>query len=275
MGFFKKVEHWVTHPFGDAHNAKQFLHQAANTTNRADKALAGLYGGIITGGISTEMGLIHEGVKDFTKEVVKKKASRQITREVRKGKRQLRAVKRKIVKAVRVPYKGKSQLNSARSGGNRRMADIPAEAKRVYESRYFEVYQDSEGKKYLWGKPTLGPKAISKDFAGFAREWGENALRVATPKYRRSDPLEKDMAKIKQKFGRMDHISGYSRGAAAARYQRADENTTSRIYGSYTPYAGIGNHRNRRRRKFDLVHDVVARPITKYTYAKQRSRYIL
>ena len=221
------------------------------------------------------MGLIHEGVKDFTKEVVKKKASRQITREVRKGKRQLRAVKHKIVKAVRVPYKGKSQLNSARSGGNRRMADIPAEAKRVYESRYFEVYQDSEGKKYLWGKPTLGPKAISKDFAGFAREWGENALRVATPKYRRSDPLEKDMAKIKQKFGRMDHISGYSRGAAAARYQRADENTTSRIYGSYTPYAGIGNHRNRRRRKFDLVHDVVARPITKYTYAKQRSRYIL
>lgn len=275
MGFWKKVEHWATHPFGDAHNAKQFVQQAANTTNRADKALAGLYGGIITGGISTEMGLIHEGVKDFTKEHVKKKASRQITREVRKGKKQLGAVKRKIVKAVRVPYKGKSQLNSARSGGNRRMADIPAEAERVYESRYFEVYQDSKGKKYLWGKPTLGPKAISKDFGGFAREWGENALRVATPKYRRSDPLEKDMAKIKQKFGRMDHISGYSRGAAAARYQRADENTTSRIYGSYTPYAGIGNHRNRRRRKFDLVHDVVARPITKYTYAKQRSRYIL
>ena len=40
------------------------------------------------------------------------------------------------------------------------------------------------------------------------------------------------MAKIKQKFGRMDHISGYSRGAAAARYQPADRNTTSRIYGS-------------------------------------------
>ena len=274
MGFFKKVEHWVTHPFGDAHNAKQFVQQAANTTNRADKALAGLYGGIITGGISTEMGLMHEGVKDFTKDVVKKKVSRQITREVRKGKRQLGAAKRKIVKAVRVPYKGKSQLNSARSGGNRRMADIPAEAKRVYESRYFEVYQDSKGKKYLWGKPTLGPNSFRKDPAGFAREWGENVLRAATPKYRRSDPLEKDMARINQKYGRMDHISGYSRGAAAARYQRADKNTTSRIYGSYTPYAGIGNHRNRRRRKFDPVH-VGARGITKYTYAKSRAYNML
>jgi hypothetical protein len=274
MGFWKKVEHWATHPFGDAHNAKQFVQQAANTSNRADKALAGLYGGIITGGISTEMGLMHEGVKDFTKEFVKKKASRQITREVRKGKKQLGAVKREIVKAARVPYKGKSQDNSAMKGGNRRMAQIPISAKRVYESRYFEVYQDSQGKKYLWGKPTLGPNSFRKDPAGFVREWGENALRARSPKYRRSDPLEKDMAKIKQKFGRMDHISGYSRGAAAARYQPADKNTTSRIFGSYAPYAGIGNHRNRRRRKFDPIH-VGARGITKYTYAKSRAYNML
>ena len=190
------------------------------------------------------------------------------------AKKYTRVAKRKVTKAVRVPYKGKSQLNSARSGGNRRMAQIPTDAKRVYESRYFEVYQDSKGKKYLWGKPTLAPNSFRKDPAGFAREWGENALRAATPKYRRSDPLEKDMAKIKQKFGRMHHISGYSRGAAAARYQRADNNTTSRIFGSFAPYAGIGNHRNRRRRKFDPFH-VGARGITKYTYAKQRSRYIL
>ena len=274
MGFWKKVEHWATHPFGDAHNAKQFVHQAANTTNRADKALSGLYGGIITGGISTEMGLIHEGVKDFAKDIVKNKVSRQITRGVRKGKTQLGGVKRKIVKAARVPYKGKSQRNSAMSGGNRRMAQIPSSAKRIYESRYFEVYQDSQGKKYLWGKPTLGPDSYREDPAGFAREWVENALRARSPKYRRSDPLEKDMAKIKQKFGRMDHISGYSRGAAAARYQRADKNTTSRIFGSYTPYAGIGNHRNRRRRKFDPIH-VGARGITKYTYAKSRAYNML
>ena len=160
------------------------------------------------------------------------------------------------------------------SGGNRRMAQIPSGAKRIYESRYFEVYQDSKGKKYLWGKPTLGPDSYREDPAGFAREWVENALRARSPKYRRSDPLEKDMAKIKQKFGRMDHISGYSRGAAAARYQRADKNTTSRIFGSYTPYAGIGNHRNRRRRKFDPIH-VGARGITKYTYAKSRAYNML
>lgn len=274
MGFLKKVEHWATHPFGDARNVKQFVQQSANTTNRADKALAGLYGGIITGGISTEMGLMHEGVKDFTKDVVKNKVSRQVTREVRKGKKQLGALKRKIVKAARVPYKGKSQDNSAMSGGNRSMAQIPKNAKRVYESRYFEVYQDSKGKKYLWGKPTLGPNSFRKDPSGFVREWGENALRARSPKYRRSDPLEKDMAKIKQKFGRMDHISGYSRGAAAARYQPADKNTTSRIFGSYAPYAGIGNHRNRRRRKFDPIH-VGARGITKYTYAKSRAYSML
>lgn len=274
MGLFKKVEHWITHPFGDAHNLNEFVHQAANTTNRADKSLAGLYGGVLTGGITTEMGLLNEGVKDFTKDYVKDRLSRQISREYRKGKKQLSAVKRKIVKAARVPYKGKSQRNSAMVGGNRRKAQIPLDAKRIYESRYFEVYQDSKGKKYLWGKPTLGPNSFSEDPSGFVREWGENILRLRSPKYRKSDPLEKDMAKIKQKYGRMDHISGYSRGAAAARYQPADENTRSRIFGSYAPYAGIGNHRNRRSRKFDPVH-VVARGITKYTYAKNRAYNML
>ena len=188
------------------------------------------------------------------------------------AKKKARVAKRKISKAVRVPYKGKSQRNSAMVGGNRRMAQIPKGAKREYESRYFEVYRDSKGKKYLWGKPTLGLESLRKDPSGFAREWGENRLRWLNPKYRRSDPLEKDMAKIKQKYGRMDHISGYSRGAAAARYQRADKNSTSRIYGSYTPYAGIGNHRNRRRRKFDPVH-VVARGMTKVSRYQPRQRY--
>lgn len=264
MGFWKKVEHWATHPFGDAHNAKQFVQQAANTTNRADKALAGLYGGIITGGISTEMGLMHEGVKDFTKEFVKNKASRQITREVRKGKKQLGAVKRKIVKAARVPYKGKSQDNSAMKGGNPRMANIPKDAKRLYDSRYFEVYE-YRGKKYLWGKPTLGLNSFRKDPAGFAREWGENRLKSLTPKYRRIDPLEKDMAKIEREFGYMDEISGYSRGGAAARYRKVDKNTKYRIFNAYAPYAGIGKVRNRRKKNFDIVHDLIARPMTKFT----------
>ena len=264
MGFWKKVEHWATHPFGHAHNAKQFVQQAANTTNRADKALAGLYGGIITGGITTEMGLMEEGVKDFAKDFAKNKVSRQITREVRKGRKQLGAVKRRIVKAARVPYKGKSQENSAMTRENRRMAQIPQGAKRLYDSRYFEVYE-YQGKKYLWGKPTLGLKSITKDPSGFAREWGENRLKWLTPKYRRNDPFEKDMAKIEQKFGHMHEISGYSRGGAAARYRKVDKNTKYRIFNAYAPYAGIGKVRNRRKKDFDIVHDLLARPMTKFT----------
>lgn len=266
MGFIKKFEHWVTHPFGDAHNAKQFVQQAVNTTNRADRALEGLYGGIITGGISTEMGLFHEGVKDFTKAVVKNKASLQVTRGIRKGKKQFGAFKRKIGKAARVPYKGKSRTNSAMRGENQDMAQIPLSAKLLYESRYFEVYRDPKtGKKYLWGKPTLGLKGIRKDPMGFAREWGENRLKWLSPKYRRRDPLEKDMAKIEREFGRMDEISGYSRGGAAARYRKVDKNTNYRIFNAYAPYAGIGNVRNRRKKNFDVVHDLIARPMTKFT----------
>ena len=127
------------------------------------------------------------------------------------------------------------------------------------------MYKDSDGKNYLWGKPTLGLKGVRKDPMGFAREWGENRLRWFSPKYRKSDPLEKDMAKIERKFGRMDHISGYSRGGAAARYRKVDKNTKYRIFNAYAPYAGIGKVRNRRRKNFDFVHDVIARPMTKFT----------
>jgi hypothetical protein len=181
------------------------------------------------------------------------------------AKKQARVAKRKITKAVKVPYKGKSRTNSAMRGDNRSMAHIPTSAKRLYESRYFEVYKDSDGKKYLWGKPTLGLKGLRKDPMGFAREWGENRLRWFTPKYRKSDPLEKDMAKIERKYGRMDHISGYSRGGAAARYRKVDKNTKYRIFNAFAPYAGIGKVRNRRRKNFDFVHDVIARPMTKFT----------
>ena len=251
----------ITHPFGHKNQWQHFK----NDVRDAGKIAGDVGLAIATGGESL---VAEAGIA--TAKQWGSKAGKSLFGTAKK---QARVAKRKITKAARVPYKGKSQLNSARSGGNRRMAQIPTGAKRVYESRYFEVYQDSKGKKYLWGKPTLGPNSFRKDPAGFAREWGENLLRVGTPKYRKSDPLEKDMARIKQKYGRMDHISGYSRGAAAARYQRADKNTTSRIYGSYTPYAGIGNHRNRRRRKFDFVHDVFARPITKASRFRPRQRY--
>ena len=169
------------------------------------------------------------------------------------------------MKAARVPYKGKSRTNSAMRGENQDMAQIPRSAKLLYESRYFEVYRDADGKKYLWGKPTLGLKGIRKDPMGFAREWGENRLKWFSPKYRRRDPLEKDMAKIEREFGYMDEISGYSRGGAAARYRKVNKNTKYRIFNAYAPYAGIGKVRNRRKKNFDAVHDLIARPMTKFT----------
>jgi len=191
-------------------------------------------------------------------------ARKQVKRKSKRLIQGTRKTARSIGKAARVPYKGKSQKNSAMYRGNRRMAQIPDGAKRIYDSRYFEVYE-YRGKKYLWGKPTLGLDSISKDPMGFAREWGENRFKWLTPKYRKSDPLEKDMAKIEQKFGYMDEISGYSRGGAAARYRKVNKNTKYRIFNAYAPYAGIGKVRNRRKKNFDIVHDLLARPMTKFT----------
>ncbi len=261
MGFFKKAEHF----FED-----HILHPGKGTKSDDWKGTDPM---MAAEGIA-EIVLAPEITFGSVAEIAAKQLGKAVGNSLYgTAKKKTRVVKRKVSKAVRVPYTGKSQLNSAMKGGNRRMAQIPDGAKRVYDSRYFEVYE-YRGKKYLWGKPTLGPNSFREDPMGFAREWVENVQRARSPKYRRSDPLEKDMAKIKQKFGRMDHISGYSRGAAAARYQRADKNTTSRIFGSYTPYAGIGNHRKRRRRKFDPVH-VGARGITRYTYAKNRAHNML
>jgi len=197
---------------------------------------------------------------------------KQFKRGSRSLKQGTRKTARSIVKASRVPYKGKSRTNSAMRGENQSMAQIPKSAQLLYESRYFEVYRDSKtGKKYLWGKPTLGLKGIRKDPMGFVREWGENRLKLLTPKYRKSDPLEKDMAKIEQKYGYMDEISGYSRGGAAARYRKVDKNTKYRIFNAYAPYAGIGNVRNRRKKNFDVVHDLIARPMTKFTSGKYKN----
>ena len=201
-------------------------------------------------------------------------ARKQVKRNSKRLIQGTRKTARSIHKAVSVPYKGKSQTNSAMRGENRTMSQIPSGAKRIYDSRYFEVYE-YQGKKYLWGKPTLGPKGIRKDPMGFAREWGENYLKWKIPKYRKSDPLEKDMAKIEQKFGYMDEISGYSRGGAAARYSKVNKNTKYRIFNAYAPYAGIGKVRNRRKKNFDVVHDLLARPMTKFTSGKYKNdRYI-
>jgi len=270
MGIIKKFEHFIEDHFNPGKGTKHDDWLGTDPT----KALEGI----------GEIVLAPEVTFGSVAEIAGKQLGRAVGRslygttrkQVKRGSRRLkqgtRKTARSIVKAVRVPYKGKSRTNSAMRGENQSMAQIPRSAKLLYESRYFEVYRDSTtGKKYLWGKPTLGLKGIRKDPAGFAREWGENRLKWLTPKYRRSDPLEKDMAKIEQKFGYMHEISGYSRGGAAARYRKVDKNTKYRIFNAYAPYAGIGNVRNRRKKDFDIVHDLIARPMTKFTSGKYKN----
>lgn len=271
MGFFKKAEHF----FED-----HILHPGKGTKSDDWKGTDPL---MAAEGIA-EILMAPEITFGSVVEIAGKQLGRAVgkslygttRKQVKRGSRRLkqgtRKTARSIVKAARVPYKGKSRTNSAMRGDNQSMAQIPRSAKLLYESRYFEVYRDSKtGKKYLWGKPTLGLKGIRKDPMGFVREWGENRLKSLTPKYRKSDPLEKDMAKIEQKFGYMDEISGYSRGGAAARYRKVDKNTKYRIFNAYAPYAGIGNVRNRRKKNFDVVHDLIARPMTKFTSGKYRN----
>jgi hypothetical protein len=179
MGFFKKAEHF----FED-----HILHPGKGTKSDDWKGTDPL---MAAEGIA-EILMAPELTFGSVAEIAGKQLGRAVgsslygttRKQVKRGSRRLkqgtRKTARSIVKAARVPYKGKSQRNSAMVGGNKRMAQIPKEAKRVYESRYFEVYQDSKGKKYLWGKPTLGPGSIREDPAGFAREWGENRLRWLT-----------------------------------------------------------------------------------------------
>ena len=158
---------------------------------------------------------------------------------------------------------------------NRRVSGIPTSAKKLYESRYFEVYQDSKtGKKYLWGKPTISlGSALSHPYSA-VREWWENAERFfggysGPAKYLRKDPVYRDMGKIRKQFGHMDEISGYSRGGASANYQKYDKNTKYREYGMFTPWNLPDRRiRNRAYKKFDPVHKV-ARAYSKLT----RKRY--
>ncbi len=253
----------ITHPFGHHDKWEHFKSNVKDAGKLA--AEAGL--AVITGGESLGVEFAAAAGKNWAST-----AGRSLYGSARKQvKRKAKSVSNVARRSTR--YSGKSQENSAMVGENRRKAQIPEHAERVYESRYFEVYRDSEGDTYLWGKPTLSPKSLRKDPAGFLREWVENLERL-DPKYRKSDPLYRDMAKIKQKFGHIDHISGYSRGGAAAQYQSAKSSKSSRIFGPYVPVGGIGDHRARRSRKFDPVH-VGARAITKYgSAARAAYRYV-
>ena len=259
--FFRHPVDEITHPFGHHDQWQHFKRDVSDAGKLA--AEAGLAVATDGGSLAAQFGTA--AAKNWAST-----AGRSLYGSARKQvKRQVKSVSNVAKKSTR--YSGKSQENSAMVGENRRKAQIPARATRVYESRYFEVYRDSKtGDTYLWGKPTLSPKSMLKDPAGFLREWDENLKRL-DPKYRKRDPLYRDMAKIKQKFGRIDHISGYSRGGAAAQYQSAKSSKSSRIFGPYVPYGGIGDHRARRSRKFDPIH-VGARGITKYGSAA-RSAY--
>ena len=256
MGWLKKAEH-----FFDDH----ILHPGRGTRSEEWKgtdpelAAEGI-ASVLTGGELT-FGKLGLDVIKQTAQAIERSGKQTVAKQVKRKAKSFRNVARSGIRDFQ-HYSGKAQENSAMSGGNRYKAGIPLDAKRVYESRYFEVYRDSKGETHLWGKPTLGPNSFKKDPAGFLREWGENYLRL-DPKYRKSDPLYRDMARIKRKFGKVDHISGYSRGGAAAQYQSAKDSKSSRIFGPYVPVGGIGDHRVRRTPYFDPVH-VVARGITKH-----------
>ena len=257
----------ITHPFGHHDKFQHFKNNLKDAGIIAAEAGAA----VLTGGESVFAEEFARGtVKNWGGKLRRSLYGTVKKRVTNKGNSTWRSVSNApfVLRHNFQHYSKKVQDNSAMSGGNRRMAQIPEGAKREYESRYFEVYRDSKGETYLWGKPTLGPNSFRKDPAGFAREWGENVLRL-DPKYKKSDPLYRDMAKIRRKYGNIDHISGYSRGGAAAKYQSAKSSKSSRIYGPYVPYGGIGDHRARRRRKFDPIH-VGARGITKYGSSARR-----
>ena len=252
----------ITHPFGHHNKFEHFKKNVKEAGIIGAEAVAA----VATGGESLIAEAAGATAKNWGSTLARSlygTGRKQVKKQVKRVSNATKSFKRDFQH-----YSKKVQDNSAISGGNRRMAQIPAGAKREYESRYFEVYRDSKGETHLWGKPTLGPNSFRKDPAGFAREWGENFLRL-DPKYKKSDPLYRDMAKIRRKYGHIDHISGYSRGGAAAKYQSAKSSKSSRIYGPYVPYGGIGDHRARRRRKFDPIH-VGARGITKYGSAARR-----
>ena len=252
----------ITHPFGHHDKFQHFKNNLKDAGIIGAEAAAA----VATGGESLIAEAAGATAKSWGSTLARSlygTGRKQVKKQVKRVSNATKSFKRDFQH-----YSKKVQDNSAMSGGNRRMANIPAGAKREYESRYFEVYRDSKGQTYLWGKPTLGPNSFRKDPAGFAREWGENVRRL-DPKYKKSDPLYRDMAKIRRKYGNIDHISGYSRGGAAAKYQAAKSSKSSRIYGPYVPYGGIGDHRARRRRKFDPIH-VGARGITKYGSSARR-----
>ena len=156
---------------------------------------------------------------------------------LKKGARFITKAPSKTYKSI-VNSKRPTKENTAFSPKNRAKSKIPLNSTKLYESRYSEVYRDSEGKIHAWGKPTISPKPKNVLLHPYstAREWVENRLRWISPKYKKRDPLYRDMAKIHDMYGDVDHISGYSRGGAMANLQPYSDKTQYDIDGAYTPW---------------------------------------
>ena len=153
---------------------------------------------------------------------------------------------------------------TALTKANRNKSNIPKGSKLLSRTRYSEVYRDPKGKKHTWGRPTVSPfSAFSKPYS-VAREWTENIRRGTVPsKYNRSDPMRKDRKKISKKYGKMDYISGYSRGAAYGNMQPYDNQTKYDIWGPYTPGDNLDSRIKINYEKGDWVHNIFAKNINK------------
>lgn len=164
----------------------------------------------------------------------------------------------------------KSKYDEGSALNDRKHSKIPFGSKLLHKSLYSEVYKDPKGKIHVWGRPTNSPLSKRNWFehpVRTSREWSENALRaLGRSKYRKSDPLTKDMAKIRKKYGKADSIGGYSRGAAYANYQPYDRDTQYNIYGPYTPqFMPDSRIKTQRYGGFDPAHDVFAKSINKFS----------
>jgi len=190
---------------------------------------------------------------------------------LRKGASIVISAPRKTYKSV-VHSKHPTNTNTAFSRKNKHKAQIPDGSKLLRESRYSEVYRDPDGKIHVWGKPTIHPLSVLSHPYSTGREWGENFLRRANPKYRKSDPVYRDMAKIRKEYGRADHIAGYSRGGAYANMQPYSDKTEYTIHGAYTPWNEPDRRIKIRSSWKDPVHKY-ARAVSKNPYGRGWKHY--
>ena len=253
MGFIKSAEH-----FFDNH----ILHPGRGTRSEEweptdPKLAAEGIASILTGGELTFGKVAFDAAKQIGQASV----------------RSLGQTGRKKTKKL-VNSKRPTKENTAFYGKNKHRSQIPDGSTLLRESRYSEVYRDPDGKIHVWGKPTIAPtpKNVLLHPYSTGREWGENFLRRYNPKYKKSDPVYRDMAKITKKYGSADHIAGYSRGGAYANMQPYSDKTEYTIHGPYTPH-NLPDRRIKIRSSWkDPIHKY-ARAVSKNPYGRGWKHY--